>query len=84
MKSVLAAKVRSAFDPPITIHLDQALVDGEAVIVGMVDEPDPSQAPCRVSRGQHRGVWIRAWDGDYRASELEIQGLLISRNQPRF
>jgi len=84
MKSALAAKARSAFDPPITIHLEQGVVDGEALIVGTVDELDPSQKPCRVSGGQHRGVWIRAWDGNYRASELEIQGLLTSRSQPRF
>jgi ATP-dependent DNA helicase RecG len=84
MKSAIAAKARSAFEPPITIHLDQAVVDGEAVIVGTVDELDPSQKPCCVSGGQHRGAWIRAWDGDYRASELEIQGLLANRSQPRF
>lgn len=84
MKSALAAKARSAFDPPITIHLEQGVVDGEAVIVGTVDELDLSQKPCRVSGGQHRGVWKCAWDGDYRASELEIQGLLTSRSQPRF
>ena len=84
MESALAAKARAAFDPPIAIHLDHAVVDGEAVIVGIVDELDSSQKPCRVSGGQHKGVWIRAWDGDYRASELEIQGLLANRSQPRF
>ena len=54
-----------AFDPPITIQLDQAVIDGEAVIVGTVDELDQSQKPCRVLGSQHRGVWIRGWDGDY-------------------
>ena len=34
MTSAIAAKARSAFDPPITIHLDQAFVDGEAWALG--------------------------------------------------
>ena len=84
MKSAIAAKARSAFNPPVTVHLDHAVVDGEVVIIGVVDELDPSQKPSRVAGGQHRGAWIRAWDGDYRASDLEIQALLGNRGQPRF
>ena len=53
------------FRPTHHLRLDQAVVDGEAVIVGTVDELDPSQKPCRVSGGQNRGVWIRAWEGEY-------------------
>ena len=43
-------------------------------MVAVVPELALSHEPCRVSGGTHRGVWIRAWDGDYRASDTEIQG----------
>jgi ATP-dependent DNA helicase RecG len=84
MKSALASKARQAVDPPLTLEIDEGTVDGEAVIVAVVHELDPSRKPCRVSGGSHRGVWVRAWDGDYRAAETEVQGLLASRTQPRF
>ncbi|MGE0309390.1 MAG: ATP-binding protein, partial [Acidimicrobiia bacterium] len=67
-----------------TVEITEGLVDGEAVIVADVLALDPSQKPCRVSGGGRRGVWVRAWDGDYRASEAEVQGLLAGRGQPRF
>jgi ATP-dependent DNA helicase RecG len=84
MKAALASKARNALEPPVTLEIDESTVDGEPVIVAVVQELDPSQKPCRVGGGTRRGVWIRAWDGDYRASELEIQGLLAARGQPRF
>ncbi len=84
MKAALASKARQALDPPVSLEIDEAIVDGEAIIVAVVAELSSSQKPCRVTGGGHRGVWVRAWDGDYRASELEVQGLLIGRGQPRF
>jgi ATP-dependent DNA helicase RecG len=84
MKEALGSKARHALEPPVEIDIDEGVVDGVPVIVGLVREVDKSQKPCRVAGGAHRGVWIRAWDGDYRASDLEIQGLLANRSQPRF
>ena len=84
LKAAVASKARQALEPPIIVDLDDAVVDGETVIVGVVHELDLSHKPCRVIGGTHRGVWIRSWDGDYQASELEIQGLLTNRTQPRF
>ena len=84
MKDALASKARHSLEPPVEIDIDEGVVDGVAVIVGLVREVDKSQKPCRVAGGAHRGVWVRAWDGDYRASDLEIQGLLANRSQPRF
>ena len=84
LKTALASKARQALDPPLTLEIEEGTVDGEAVIVAVVPELDSSQKPCRVSSGSHRGVWVRAWDGDYRASEAEVQGLLVGRTQPRF
>lgn len=84
MKAALASRARHALEPPLTVEIDETTVDGEPVIVAVVPELDPSQKPCRVGGGTHRGVWIRTWDGDYRASDLEIQGLLAARGQPRF
>ena len=84
LKDALASKARAALEPPVVVDIDDALVDGEKVVVGVVQELDLSQKPCRVVGGSHRGVWIRAWDGDYQASDLEIQGLFANRSQPRF
>jgi ATP-dependent DNA helicase RecG len=84
LKNALASKARQAFLPPITLEIDEATVDGEVVIVATVPELSASQKPCRVAGGTHRGVWIRAWDGDYRASASELQTLLANRTQPTF
>jgi len=84
LKAALASKARQALAPPVTLDIEEGTVDGETIIVATVPELSSSQKPCRVSGGSHRGVWIRAWDGDYRASEAEVQGLLASRGQPRF
>jgi ATP-dependent DNA helicase RecG len=84
MKEALASKARRALEPPIVVDIDDGTIDGTPVIVGVVHELDQSQKPCRVVGGAHRGVWVRAWDGDYQASDLEINGLLANRTQPRF
>ncbi len=84
MKTALASKARQALDPPVVLEITEETVDGQSVIVAVVSELDVSQKPCRVSGGANRGVWVRAWDGDYRASDTEVQGLLAGRSQPRF
>ena len=84
LKAALASKARQAFEPPVTVEIDEGIVDGLPVIVAVIPELDASQKPCRISGGSQRGIWVRAWDGDYRASEVEVQGLLAGRGQPRF
>lgn len=84
MKTSLASKARQALEPPVVLEITEEMVDGQSVIVAVVPELNASQKPCRVSGGAHRGVWVRAWDGDYRASDAEVQGLLTGRGQPRF
>ncbi|HWL45629.1 MAG TPA: ATP-binding protein [Ilumatobacter sp.] len=84
LKASLASKARQSLEPPVLVEIDEGVVDGEAVVVAVVPELAPSQKPCRVIGGAHRGVWVRAWDGDYRASDVEVQGLLAARGQPRF
>lgn len=84
MKTSLASKARQALDPPVVLEITEEMVDGQSIIVAVVPELAASQKPCRVSGGTHRGVWVRAWDGDYRASDTEVQGLLTGRGQPRF
>jgi ATP-dependent DNA helicase RecG len=74
LEAALASKARQALDPPVTLDIDEGVVDGEPVMVAVVPELAVSQKPCRVAGGRHRGVWVRAWDGDYRASDVEVQG----------
>jgi ATP-dependent DNA helicase RecG len=39
--------------------------------------------PCRVRVGRHQGVWIRAFDGDYRASDVDVQAFFACRTPPK-
>jgi ATP-dependent DNA helicase RecG len=82
LKRALADKARTALQPPLVLEFSDATLEGVALIVATVTELDDSQKPCRVKGGQHQGTWIRSTDGDYRASEIEIQALLARRSQP--
>ena len=82
LKDTLASQARQALEPPIVLDIGDAEIEGRTVVVAVVPEVDPALKPCRITGGSHRGLWLRAFDGDYLASELEIQGLLASRTQP--
>ncbi len=41
-----------------------------------------SAKPCVVKRTGR--AYLRSWDGDFELSEVELQGLLVNRTQPRF
>ena len=83
MKAALASKARNALEPPVTLEIDESTVDGEPVIVAVVQELDPSQKPCRVGGGTRRGVWIRAWDGELQGvSSLRSKGFSPPEDNP--
>ncbi|WP_425955521.1 ATP-binding protein [Xylanimonas sp. McL0601] len=75
------AGVARALEPPVTLEIRQVDLDGEAVVVARVPECPPSAKPARVrATGE---AWLRNWDGDFRMSDVEVQGFLRQREQPR-
>lgn len=79
LKQGLASKARS-LDPPMTLSFRQVELDGRQVIIAQVPECSPSAKPARVSATGE--AWLRGWDGDYRMSQVEVQGFLRQREQP--
>jgi len=80
LKQGLVGKARS-IDPPVTLTFRQVNLDGNPVVIVTVSECPPSAKPAVVrSTGE---AWLRGWDGDYRMSEVERQGFLSMREQPR-
>jgi ATP-dependent DNA helicase RecG len=82
LMAALASVARQSFQPPIMIQIEAVDFEGEKVIVAEIDETPGSAKPCRIKRGG--AAYLRFWDGDYQLSELEIQGFLANRGQPRF
>jgi ATP-dependent DNA helicase RecG len=81
LKQGLAAKARS-LTPPVSLTITDGTVEGEPVVVARVHECDRSNKPCRVtSTGDS---YIRGYDGDFRLSDLEVQGFLSARQPPLF
>jgi ATP-dependent DNA helicase RecG len=79
----LASKARQAVLPPVQIALELVAFEGVKLIVGTVQELPASHKPCRV--GSATGpAYLRVHDGDYQLSDLEIQMLTASRQQPTF
>ncbi len=81
LKQGLAAKARS-YTPPVVIAVEDGVVDGAPVIVGLVHETDLSAKPCRVT-GSGK-AYMRSYDGDYELSTIEEQAFLAQRRQPQF
>jgi ATP-dependent DNA helicase RecG len=79
MKAALGQKVRN-FSPPVRLDIDDGEVDGKPVIVARVQECDAAHKPCRAPDGK---AYVRSWDGDYAASELEEQAFLMQRTHAR-
>ncbi len=74
--------VRQVLEPPPSVDIQIVEYEGHPVVVVDVSELAAGSKPCRVRAGRSQGVWIRAFDGDYRASELEAQALYASRIAP--
>ncbi len=79
MKAALGQKVRN-FTPPVHVDIEDGEVDGKPVIVARVHECELAHKPCRAPDGK---AYVRSWDGDYAASELEEQAFLMQRTHPR-
>lgn len=78
----LADAARTLLVPPPGIDIALVEADGKVIIVATVTEVAPTVKPCRVHVGRHQGVWIRAFDGDYRASDIEIQAFYANQTPP--
>jgi ATP-dependent DNA helicase RecG len=82
LKSGLASIARTAVVPPVMIDIRDEEFEGRTLIVGVVNEIPGLSKPCRLKRDG--SAYMRFWDGDYRLSELEIEGFIASRTAPRF
>lgn len=81
-KKAVAASARNAVDPPLTIAVESAGIDGHEIVVAAVHERPASAKPCR-ARSTGR-AYLRSYDGDYALSELEEQAFIANRSAPRF
>ncbi len=82
LKSGLASIARSAVVPPVMIDIRDEEFEGRTLIIGVVTEIPGLSKPCRLKRDG--SAYMRFWDGDYRLSELEIEGFIASQSAPRF
>ncbi len=73
---------RQLLDPPPGIDIEICVLDGHEIVVVSVSETAPGAKPCRVRSGRRQGVWIRTFDGDYKASALDEQALFATRLAP--
>ena len=81
VKQALGSKAR-AYAPPVRLTIDDAVVDGVAVVAAQVHECDASAKPCRVA--STGAAYLRSYDGDYAMSDLEAQGFMAARRPPHF
>ena len=78
----LATLARQAIRPPAHVVVSTHVVDGARLVVGEVIEAPASMKPLRVSSTGK--AYLRAYDGDYELSELEVQAFIANRDHPRF
>lgn len=79
LKQGLASKAR-AYVPPVRLTFEDAEVDGHPVVVATVHECDGSAKPCRLAASG--AAYLRGYDGDFRMSAEEEQGMLAARMAP--
>jgi ATP-dependent DNA helicase RecG len=73
---------RQILDPPARLDIGIVSFESHDVVMIDVSETPAGAKPCRVHSGRHQGVWIRSFDGDYKASALEEQALYAGRVAP--
>lgn len=83
LQAGLAAKARQAVHPAVQLTTEIVRFEGADLVVAQVDELPSSHKPCRVG-GPLGPAFLRAHDGDYQLSDLEIQALTVARSQPFF
>lgn len=81
-KKAIAASVRNAVHPPLTVATETFRLDGADLVVATVNELPGSVKPCRVTATGR--AYLRSYDGDYALSELEEQAFVANRTTPRF
>ena len=79
LKASLGQKART-YLPPVRLDIGDGEVDGVPIVVAHVHECGTEHKPCRTPDGR---VFVRSWDGDYEASELEEQAFLVNRTHPK-
>jgi ATP-dependent DNA helicase RecG len=82
LKAGLASKARQALTPPVMIDIQEVEFEGRPIVVAEVTELAVTTKPCVVTK--EGAAYLRFWDGDYRLSDLEVQGFLAARQTPRF
>jgi ATP-dependent DNA helicase RecG len=81
-KSALASLARQGVEPPLVVEIDDIVIEGASIVVGVVQELPAAVKPCRVRRSGR--AYLRAYDGDYELAETEEQSFLTHRETPRF
>ncbi|MEV0566737.1 ATP-binding protein [Dactylosporangium sp. NPDC050588] len=85
MLADLAAMCRDDITPPLQPELTIGEVDGNAVVVALVNELPREQKPCYVTKkGINGGTYIRVGDSDRRLTAEEVHQLIVERGQPMF
>ncbi len=80
----LASQCSEAMTPPIRADIDIVQVDGQQVVIAVIDELPANQKPCFVtSKGIERGSFTRSHDGDRHLTTYEVHALRSSQGQPR-
>jgi ATP-dependent DNA helicase RecG len=82
LKAGLASKARQALTPPVMVDIQEVEFEGLPVVVATVTELASTAKPCTVTK--EGAAYLRFWDGDYRLSDLEVQGFLAARQTPRY
>lgn len=82
LKAGLASKGRQALTPPVMVDVEEVEFERRRVVIATVTELASTDKPCFVTK--EGAAYLRFWDGDYRLSDLEVQGFLAARQTPRF
>lgn len=81
----LAQMCSDDFTPPVRADIDIIPFQDAVVVLARVPGLLPKDKPCYISeRGQYKGSFIRAGDGDRKLSYYEIDRLLENRTQPEW
>ncbi len=81
LKQAVSSVARTSLSPPIAIQIEDVDFEGNHLVVVRVPELALHDKPCYVTR--EGKAYLRCWDGDFELSQVEIQGLLVNRTQPR-
>jgi ATP-dependent DNA helicase RecG len=84
LSAAIASIARQALTPPVTVEMNEVEFEGSRLLVVRVVELPLSAKPCVVKRSGRAYLRSGDGDGDFELSDLEIQGILVNRTQPRF